>query len=111
MLLVLPASVAGVMKLKYVTMKISWEQAGIIAKFALLLFFLISSLRVNVLVKGSPLIRVMKWLTNSNPIQWKFYTVNTVCPLRDHIELIDFCHNLSNIELRPSNEGFLHTPG
>lgn len=108
---VLPTSVAGVMKLKYVNMKMSWEQAGIIAKFSLLLFFLISGLGVNVLVKGSQLIRVMNWLTNPNPIQWKLYTVNTVCSLHDHIELIDFCHHLSNIELRPSNEGLVRTPG
>lgn len=71
-------------------MRISWEQADVIAKFPLLLFFLISQFGVNVLVKGSLLIRVLNGLTNPNPIQWTFYTANTVCPLHDHM----WCYRL-----------------
>lgn len=81
----LPLPITGVMNLHYATMKISWDQADIIAKFPLLLHFLISQLGVNVLVKGSLLIRVLTWLTNPNPIQWTFYTANIVCRLHDHI--------------------------
>lgn len=71
-------------------MKISRGQPEIIAKFPLLLFFSISRLGVNVLVKGSLLIPVLNGLTSPNPIQWTFYTANTVCPPYDHMQCFRF---------------------
>lgn len=50
---------------------------------SLFLFFLISLLGVNMLVKGSLLIRALNGLTSPNPIQWTFYTANSVCPPHD----------------------------
>lgn len=71
-------------------MKISWGQADVIAKLPPLSFFLISWLGVNMLVKGSLLIRALNGLTSPNPIQWTFYTTNTVCPLHDHMQRFRF---------------------
>lgn len=71
-------------------MKISRDQADLIAKFSLLLSFLISRLKVNMLVKGSLLIQVLNGLTSPNPIQWIFYTANILCVLRSYAVLQGF---------------------
>lgn len=60
--------------------EISWEPEDVLGEFSLLLFSLINWLGVNMLVKGSLLIRVLNELTSPNPIQWTFYAANTVCP-------------------------------
>lgn len=54
------------------------------------LFFLMSLLGVNMLVKGSLLIRALNGLTSPNPIQWTFYTANTVCPPHDCTQCFRF---------------------
>lgn len=48
---------------------------------------------VNMLVKGSQLIRLLNGFTSTNPIQWVFYTTNTVCPPHG-CGLYSSCHTL-----------------
>lgn len=81
-------------------MKISWEQADVITKFpqiSLVLFLSISRLGVNMLVKGSLLIRGFKWVYKSQSNSVQFYTANTVCLPHDHSAL-GLCHYLLNIQ-------------
>lgn len=68
--------------------------ADINAKFHFALFFLTSMFRVNVLVKGSPLIRALSGLTSPNPIQWTFYTANAVCPPHDCMQSFRILYSL-----------------
>lgn len=82
-------------------MKISWEQADVITKFpqvSLLLFFLISRLWVNMLVKGSLLIRVLNGLTSPNPIQ--FNSILLIQFVRHMVicSASGLCHYLLNIQ-------------
>lgn len=52
--------------------------------------FLISLLGVNMLVKGSLLIRALNGLTSPNPIQWPFYTANAICPAHNCMRCFRF---------------------